>query len=256
MTKPSYQDFGTHDESAYPELWDGVVGAWAPCLGPTGLRLHDLSRRANWGTLTAMDTSAWVIRDGQYALRFNAGDTNDRVIVTNPALSQWSVCAWVRLAANAAGTTARVFSQSGFNLEISLNSQGLRVFDGAWRFVVSTVVATQAWYHMAVTFNGSIMSGAVNSLFGTAVAGRALLTTSAIGNDIGLAAAQDAWLGEIDSVVMYSRAISQLEIGQLYQLGRAGMYQRRRRRAIYLPQAGFQPAWARGSNVMLGFNQP
>ncbi|MGV2337667.1 MAG UNVERIFIED_CONTAM: hypothetical protein LVR18_27485 [Planctomycetaceae bacterium] len=36
MTKPSLSDYGTHDESAYPELWDGVVGAWAPCLGPTG----------------------------------------------------------------------------------------------------------------------------------------------------------------------------------------------------------------------------
>ncbi len=39
MSRPSWQDFGTHDESAYPELWDGVVGAWCPSLGQTGLRL-------------------------------------------------------------------------------------------------------------------------------------------------------------------------------------------------------------------------
>ena len=44
MTRPSFQDYGTYDESAYPELWDGVVGYWAPCLGPTGTRLFDVSR--------------------------------------------------------------------------------------------------------------------------------------------------------------------------------------------------------------------
>ena len=35
----------------YPELWRGCVGAWAPCLGPTGLTLRDWSGFANHGTL-------------------------------------------------------------------------------------------------------------------------------------------------------------------------------------------------------------
>ena len=48
MTRPSWQDYGTYDESAYPQLWDGVIGAWCPFLGPTGSRQHDLSWSRVW----------------------------------------------------------------------------------------------------------------------------------------------------------------------------------------------------------------
>ena len=78
----SWQDYGTHDESAYPELWSGCVGAWAPCLGPTGTRLHDLSRYRNWGTLTNMDAATdWVVSGGRYALDFDG--SNDYVSAGN-----------------------------------------------------------------------------------------------------------------------------------------------------------------------------
>ncbi|MFZ9091603.1 MAG: hypothetical protein ACO3FE_16115, partial [Planctomycetaceae bacterium] len=72
MTKPSFEDYGTYDDSAHSDLWDGVVGYWAPCLGPTGTRLHDVSRGNSWGTLTNMDAATeWVIDGGQYALDFD-----------------------------------------------------------------------------------------------------------------------------------------------------------------------------------------
>ena len=45
-------------ESANPELWKGLQGLWAPSLGATGNTLHDVSGKANNGTLTNGPT--WV----------------------------------------------------------------------------------------------------------------------------------------------------------------------------------------------------
>jgi hypothetical protein len=58
----------------YPELWRGCVGAWAPCLGPTGLTLRDWSGRANHGTLSS--ASYWSPVAGRYALALNGAATS------------------------------------------------------------------------------------------------------------------------------------------------------------------------------------
>ena len=98
MTRPSLSDYGTYDESTVPRLWDGVVGAWCPSLGPTGGRLHDFSRYGNWGTLTNMDPPTdWVVDGGQYALDFDA--VNDYVVAGSlpdfPADCTYSAWGWV-----------------------------------------------------------------------------------------------------------------------------------------------------------------
>jgi len=62
----------------HPEVWRGCVGAWAPCLGPTGLSLRDWSGFRNNGTLTNMEAGTdWVQNAGMYALDLDA--TNDSV---------------------------------------------------------------------------------------------------------------------------------------------------------------------------------
>ncbi len=63
-------------ESANPGAWKGLVGAWVPMLGSTGLRLRDVSGYGNHGTLTAMDpVNDWIIHGG-----------NGRIIKPTPAL--------------------------------------------------------------------------------------------------------------------------------------------------------------------------
>jgi hypothetical protein len=62
---PSYKSGFAHNaaESAYPNLWNGLVGLWLPVLGRTGLTLRDISGYGNHGTLTNMDpASAWTPR--------------------------------------------------------------------------------------------------------------------------------------------------------------------------------------------------
>ncbi len=79
---PSYaQGFArSAAESAHCELWDGLVGLWAPLLGPAGLTLFDWSRLGDHGALTNMDSgSDWITSPRGYALNFDG--SNDRVEV-------------------------------------------------------------------------------------------------------------------------------------------------------------------------------
>jgi len=66
--------------SAYPRLWKGLIGAWSPNLGPTGLTLFDQSINKNNGTLTNMDAvTDWIVDERGYALDFDG--TNDYINV-------------------------------------------------------------------------------------------------------------------------------------------------------------------------------
>jgi hypothetical protein len=83
----------------YPELWRGCIGAWAPCLGPTGVTLRDCSQYAFHGTLTNMDAGSDFVPDnGRYALEFDG--TNDHVVtaasspVSNAPVFQASWWMW------------------------------------------------------------------------------------------------------------------------------------------------------------------
>lgn len=78
--RPSYkQGFArSAGESAHPELWRGLVGAWVPSLGITGDTLFDQSAYKNNGTLTNMDSATdWVVKENGYVLDFDGGGASD-----------------------------------------------------------------------------------------------------------------------------------------------------------------------------------
>ena len=260
MTKPSWQDFGTHDESAYPELWDGVVGAWAPCLGPTGSRLHDMSRRANWGTLTNMDPATdWVVSDGQYALDFDG--SNDYVATTNTMqMLDFTVSVWFR------PTTVNLYNRL-VDKNFSTGFWTGRNFDGGSNWGGGILESNPPyghylpatlgqWNFLCMSRAGSLKSVFVATLGGSLASVTATVSTNALSNStvlIGFASDNsNNFSGRADDVLLWNRALTTNEIRQLYQLGRGGMYQRRRRRAIYLPQAGFQAAWALRRSQIIG----
>ena len=105
--RPSYKSGYAHysAESANPELWKGLRGAWFPSMGVTGGNLFDLSGQNNTGTLIDMaPASDWVIggnsKSPGYVLDFD-GSTASRVeIPDSDALSitgELSVFAWVKI---------------------------------------------------------------------------------------------------------------------------------------------------------------
>ena len=269
MTKPSWQDFATHDESIVPELWDGVIGAWAPCLGPTGSRLHDMSRSMAWGEVQGATLSTdWQISEGQYGLNFDGSDNNvriDRNILENPAQT---ATAWIR------GTTF----PGAYNTVICKNEESNRYWtilvksNGKMAYYVrantpvfvdgtgASTLATGRWYFVALSYSATAgLTGYVDGVIdGTAAANGSPTTGSTFAN-IGshsqaLAGGSSGrfFNGLIDDVKVYNRVLSANEIRQLYQLGRGGMYQRRRRRRLYAAQAGFKAAWALRRSQIIG----
>ena len=77
------------EESKFPDLWKGLVGAWCPSLGQTGLTLKDMSVENNDGTLTNMNVSSdWVIQNkGRYGsgLALDFDGTGDYVNLGQPS---------------------------------------------------------------------------------------------------------------------------------------------------------------------------
>ena len=262
MTKPSLSDYGTYDESTVPRLWDGVVGAWCPSLGPTGSRLRDFSRSNNWGTLTNMDAATdWVVDGGQYALDFDG--VNDYVtipFVYTYASGVWlSASVWFRRNVTGAyheilnkfnGTGA--FNEDGWLLRVT-NANNLSVTianSGTYHRWESTVAyADTAWHHVAFTLRfgsggtfGLWHDGApvVTTLTGT---GNIIPDSDAtnyamvIGAQRYAGASENLLNGQVSDAVVWQSPLSAETARQLYLLGRGGMFQRRRVRRGYVSEA-------------------
>ena len=263
IDSPSYQDFATHDDSAYPELWDGCVGAWAPCLGPSGLRLHEHSGRANWGDLSGMDAATnWVVDGGQYALDFDG--SNDFVDCgTLPGFSDgdsFSAAGWVKINAvvnnggmisadrSATGLEGWHFrTLSGGAIRWIVYSNGSSNFRGA----DSPALAVGRWYFFCGVFASTATLTIDRTLYAQSLS---------VGSSPSVAGSSPLWLARygtaygnirLDDVKIWRRGLSRSEQGLLFQIGRGGMYAPRRRRRIHSFGPSFNAAWARGSNVII-----
>ena len=261
MTKPSWQDYGTYDESAYPHLWDGVIAAWCPSLGPTGDRLHNLSRYNNWGTLSNMDPATdWVVSGGQYALDFDGASDNvsfSTITFSGP----FSVSLWCLKRTNGSANEREVIGNTtdgnvfiGFTSTTTLvsgSTSGTKTFSGA--------ITNNTVNHLLVTRDGGntarvFINGRESSTGGLSMTGN--MPINVLGQYLNGTGgnAPFSWDGWIDDVPFYNRALSAGEAQQLYLLGRAGMYERRRRtaRRAVIEQAGFRAYWARRQNQIIG----
>jgi len=262
MTRPSLSDYGTYDESAVPRLWDGVVGAWCPSLGPTGSRLHDFSRSNNWGTLTNMDPATdWVVSGGQYALDFDG--TNDYVTIPSVytyASGVWlSASVWFRR--NVTGATHEILNkfsgtsaanEDGWLLRIT-NTDKLNVTiasSGNYNNWQSTATyADTAWHHVAFTLRfgsggtfglwydgapvATTLTGTGNVIPDSDATNYAML----IGVQRYAGASYNLLNGQVSDAVVWQSALSADTARELYLLGRGGMFQRRRVRRAYVSEA-------------------
>jgi hypothetical protein len=265
MTKPSWQNYGTYGESAHMDLWDGVVGYWAPCLGPTGTRLHDVSRYNNWGTLTNMDPPTdWVIGGGQYALDFDG--SNDYVTGPAPSLAlpaPFTVSFWYyprsRNAYAGIVSTMTVYSEADSNGWViqdgaAAGAGSIGVICGGSQLRTTgsnSVLNTWQQYTAVVSGSGSAIyrNGVLQASGTTGTASYTGTPAIKIGSFVTASGFSNAL---IDDVIVHRRLLSVNTIVRLYNLGRGGMLDRRPRRRAYVQQAGFQAAWARQRTQLIG----
>jgi len=165
---PSYaQGLARHrGDAACPGLWDGLVGLWAPCLGPTGLTLRNFSPVGQIleGTLTNMAPGAdWAASACGWTLSFP--DSTDYVVVPHAAVlipPQVSVRVLFKTPATF-GTTNVVISKGDsaitrVDYDLYYNSGGnlcARFYNGSWRtHWVLSVISPGTWYDVVFSFDG------------------------------------------------------------------------------------------------------
>ena len=152
MINQQLSRFATHENSAYPQLWRGCVGAWCPSLGPSGSRLHDFSGRQNWATLVNMDPATdWVVDEGGLVLDFDG--SNDLLVVDrnsflNGLLGPVSIVAWIKTSnlgnsfrtiltknqSYAINAVDNVFGTYDWTITTQ-RSSGINIASGTWRCV-------------------------------------------------------------------------------------------------------------------------
>ena len=269
MTKPSFQDYGTFDESAYPELWDGVVGAWCPSLGPTGLRLHDHSRRSIWGTMTNADpATCWAVNSGQYSLALDG--TNDYVTTADAPFDltdKFAIAFWCNITSGRMLLTKGNMGETGYGFDFGGFTAGqiewLTLQNGA-TYINRGFANPGGWVHVCGMFDSSIAGTGRNILYingvqraGTVTNAGTVTAVSANNNNLLLGSYSTLNLflnGALDDIRIYSRVLPDAQI-KLLASERGIAYARRRRtlRRLAIGEgAAFKAYWARRQNQIIG----
>jgi hypothetical protein len=220
----------------YPSLRQGLVGAWCPSLGASGLSLIDRSGRNNHGTLTNMaGQDNWRASGSGVALNFDG--TNDYVSASAPIVdNKVTLLAWAYFAsvptnypmvlqwrqsgsANSVNTFAILHRPAGDTYGGASGSRIMFVANGALvntTFPTVPLVAAK-WNCYCGVFDGTTQSLYVNGVVaGSSGVTSAVSVTSAIrlveiGNNAALTS--DGYFnGQVDDVRLYNRALTPAEI--------------------------------------------
>lgn len=211
----------------YPSLWRGCVGAWAPCLGPTGLTLRDWSGYANHGTLTNMTSgSDWITDQGRWSLDFDGA--NDVVTMTPGMItgtSPFTMSAWCRFNATPSffqgvmmigGGTTGTSAYIGWVSSASFGTNNSWGGGGFGRNYGSGITDVTGWHHVLMT-----STGGGSQTFTIWVDGKLMIsgteTITLVSTHLRIGAnPSDAFVnGKIDDCRLYNRVLSDGEIKRL-----------------------------------------
>lgn len=226
-------------QSAYPNLWRGLVGLWCPSVGIQGQRLVDFSPYRQDATM--LNGPTWYPGRRGYALSLDG--TNDYATIPsgriNTALPS-TICAWINYNTSARMTLFSAGDQGQsvtpwFGVEVNhfeggANSFGLRyVSGGASTFsnAYSTGLTQGARQHIAMVRTGTsnadmsfYLNGrslTVTSAFqASAVPANATATPALFARVVSGVPGQLTFSGLADDIRFYNRALSAQEIIRIY----------------------------------------
>ena len=264
----------SRSEAEFPRLFPDA-GWWCPSLNPPGgARLHDLSGRQNWGTLTNMANNDWVVSGGRGALDFDG--TNDYVaFAKNPIdatlQTNYTITAWVRKSSGNAGSILSQYTSVTNHRLIRIFAYGATEFayyastsaGGFQRVAYSSVPTLGQLHFLSVVvsgplsgptcrlgLNGSEQSFSLSALSSTPDTSVPIYL-SCTNASAGGAPAEFASFAAYDDLRIYNRALTAQEVRQLYQLGRGNMPRIRHRR-YSVEEAGFKAYWANRRSRIIG----
>jgi len=213
----------------FSSLRQGLVGAWCPSLGASGLTLIDRSGRNNHGTLTNMGgQNNWEADSSGVAVTLDG--SNDYVQVSpNSALDIQSggnltICAWVFRTANVSTyetvVTKRLSNGATANYELSFNNtstgndKAFGFYSGSSFTVSTTLVPILRWTHIGSVSNASGTTYYVN---GQAAGTSATVSASANGHPFKIGAVAGSpetqfLSARLDDIRIYNRALTPAEI--------------------------------------------
>ena len=269
--KPSYATGYARNasESANPNLWKGLVGAWMPSFGVTGGTLKDVSGNGNDGTLTNMDAATdWVATSKGLALDFDG--VNDRVDIAGTVtgeLTKFSAGCSFWLNVHDSSNGEGMFSQWGhggipttakWQLTIQPNrtlTAYIKSTNGSNYGVNGITVSDKSWLNVFMTVDGYKMSLFANGvLLGqTSYAGDVRSTTQnlTIGAYNTVVGNNQYFNGKIKNAFAYNRVLSPSEIKQLY-LNPAAPFERKQQTVGISTAQAFNPYWANQATQLAG----
>ena len=251
LVRPSYhQGFATGASTAeYPGLWKGLVGAWAPVLGNTGIvTLRDVSGYGNHGALTGTMTAAdWVRSKGNLGLQYDGTDDHILPSGVKALVPPFTVVSWASTESVAGtenlfgiGSAGSVihyhrlqFSKVGGVLHCRAfsNAGGGEVgSDTTTADSSDTFMLTGLWLTNAD--RRSYINAAGENIETTSKVTTGIDTIS-IGSNIKGTTTTEFFQGNIYETLLYDRALTPNEIRQLYNIGRGGIFKTKPKRTAF-----------------------
>ena len=271
LLKPSYASGYAKNasQSAHPNLWDGLVGAWMPSLGVTGETLRDVSGNGNHGTLTNMDpASDWVGTSKGLALDFDGSNdyVDCGVSKSTEVIDSISITGWVRKEVNKSLNQCIINAwRNPYNARVCFilsfwRSDGRLQFFHRNQFgqtdqVFSSVsIPNNEWTHIATTSDETTIRHYINGKSagsGTQNYQRYADTSYSSGIRIGDLLGNERLQGSIANMSIYNRALSPTEIKHLY-VDSLAPFRKKQRVSVAVPGAVFRPYFAKQSTQLTG----
>lgn len=140
-----------------PNLWRGLVGAWCPFLGPTGVMLRDISGYGNHASFVGgLTPSAWVIDQKGQSLDFPDDDVGVKTGLYVAQPTSLSVAVLVRLDAQPGAHKAFTSYLDVDGWELMVDSSSVFWWAHTKKFAINTTSFTFTlgeYVHIVLTYD-------------------------------------------------------------------------------------------------------
>lgn len=219
-------------ESEFPQLWGGLMGAWDMSLGITGNKLFDLSGNGQHSTSWTGDPT-WISGKSGSAINFDGNDSIDKTnfpFITPPL----TIVVWIN---QASGVGTKYYgiccrgkrTVSGTNFDFAIRRQtanGRLSF--YWRDVDTLYGGEESSDFDYGVAGWTQVAGVIDSAFDLTLYRDAVVIGTNTSNatptsgittfHIGDSEGGDPFIGDIDHIMIYNRALSAGELTLLYCL--------------------------------------